>query len=66
MLSLTHTLPAPPPGAAAAVVAGALFAGAEGNADGTHYVTLRALLDARAAAHDGATDTTAAASDQAR
>ncbi|MCQ4438224.1 hypothetical protein NO135_24775, partial [Clostridioides difficile] len=32
-------------------------AGAEGDADGTHYVTRRALLDARATAHDEATDT---------
>ncbi|KAF1038276.1 MAG: hypothetical protein GAK33_02331 [Burkholderia lata] len=32
-------------------------AGAEGDANGTHYVTLRALLDARATAHDAAADT---------
>ena len=32
-------------------------ADADGHADGTHYVTLRALLDARATAPDAATDT---------
>jgi len=32
-------------------------ADSEGNANGTHYVTLRALLDARATRHDAAAET---------